>query len=150
MAGMGPAPKPGAINRNKPTYDWVHLPAEGRGRPAPELPPLREWSAYTLRVWAELWSTPMAARWREDDPGLVRYALLTQELLTSSAPASIAAQLTTLDDRLGLTPKARNQLRWLLPDDADPAPVRSLRPVADAPKRRSALRKKLSSAEATQ
>lgn len=145
MAGMGPSPKPGAVNRAKLAYDWVHLPAEGRGRPAPELPPLRAWSAYTERVWAELWATPMAARWREDDPALARYAWVTQELLeTEKPPGPLLAVLTQLDDRLGLTPKSRMQLRWLLPDDAEAAPVRQLRPVAEAPARkRRELRKRL-------
>jgi hypothetical protein len=80
-----------------------------------------------LEVWAELWASPQAVVWEEQGAvaAVARYARL---VVRSEARD---AQVTTLEDRLGLTPKAMRLLLWTVADseDADVVPLQAVRPT---------------------
>ena len=120
MAGMGPAPKADADRRraNAPTFGWTVLPAARPG-PAPELPPVREWSAETERWWAALWSKPQATQWDQSGMSAVPMAILYEDIQSDpdARAAALLGELRQHEDRHGLNPKAMLQLRWLLAAD---------------------------------
>lgn len=118
MAGRGPAPKPNAVRRNAPSFEWVQLPAEGRQDPAPELPDWRDWTEATSEWWVDLWSTPQACAWDQSGRSLWVLAVLFDELMLGErAPAAIAAEMRQHEDRHGLSPKAMLALRWKIVAD---------------------------------
>lgn len=118
MAGMGPPPKPGAIRRSKPTFEWVELPSEGRKGPPPPLPKWRNWHAGTKAEWTGWWSTPQATRWDQTGRSLLRWALLFDRLMAEAdCPVSVHTQIQVLEDRHGFSEKAMLNLRWRIKKD---------------------------------
>lgn len=125
MAGRGPAPRPDAIRRNAPTFEWLRLPRSGRRRPAPDLPTWRPWTEVTSSWWADLWSTPQSCAWDQTGRTLWNLALLHHELVAvdalrdaeKSKAAGISAEMRQHEDRHGLNPKALTGLRWVIVDD---------------------------------
>jgi hypothetical protein len=66
----------------------------------------------------------MAHGWsRADHAGLVRLIRLIDAIERGEATASLAAEVRLGEDRFGLSPKGRQQLRWALP--GEPVPVRA-------------------------
>lgn len=115
---MGPPPKPGAIRRSKPTFEWVELPAEGRKGKPPVLPKWRSWHAGTLEAWAGWWSTPQATRWDQTGRSLLRWALLFDRLMSDpDCPVSVHTQIQVLEDRHGFSERAMLNLRWRIRRD---------------------------------
>lgn len=124
----GPPPKPDSqrMRRNRPTFEWVTLPAEGRKGRAPKLPPVRNWSPETLRWWKDLWHSPQATQWDQSGRSAVPMAVLydvAQKLPERSA--AIFSELRNWEDRHGLSPKALLSLRWRIEEseaqtDAEP------------------------------
>jgi hypothetical protein len=72
----------------------------------------------------------MASQWLEADTPAIRRAL---RLVDASARGERGAHaaLTALEDRLGLTPKARRYLQWEARPASTPAPVVELVPRSD-------------------
>lgn len=64
--------------------------------------------------WRWAWSTPSASQWdvATDVVAVARRAMLEDRLADREAPASLFSSALQLDDRLGLSPKARATLRW--------------------------------------
>lgn len=127
MAGAYPKPDSQRARVNKPTFEWVRLPESGNA----VIPPMPHgnWHERTAAWWSSYWAHPCAVMWRADDPCHERLAQF-QDIVHRTGVLHNAATLTEirqLEDRLGLTPKARMQLRWLIvPDteaDASPASV---------------------------
>jgi hypothetical protein len=55
----------------------------------------------------------MATVWLDSDLGaLIRLAELIDSVTRDPAQPSLQAQITALEDRLGLTPGARRRLQW--------------------------------------
>lgn len=120
MAGMGPSPNPNARRQNKPTFEWVALPVEGRPGAAPKLPGWRKWSPATSRWWKDLWAKPQATQWEQDGSTLWTLACLYDDLIAGRADAAkVSAEMRQHEDRHGLNPKAMNQLRWRLGGETD-------------------------------
>ena len=124
MAGRGPAPKdPSARRRrNQPTRgEWTVLDKESPRRPAlPRPAPKGGWSAFAKSEWARWWASPMAAMWDASDRGTLELLLLFAETVRETPQAAMATQIRLYRDGLGLTPKGRRDLRWLLPGEAPP------------------------------
>lgn len=141
VGGMGAAPMPGS--RDGGAFDWVILPTAGRIGPTPKLP-ARDWHAETRAWWKRMWSRPEATQWREDDPGVIRMAVLHQVTMHEQPvpSAALLTELRQLEDRFGLSPKARMQLRWLI-GDAE-ASVGKPAPKVDEVKERRDRRRRLS------
>ncbi len=115
---MGPPPKPGAIRRNKSTFEWVLLPREGRKEEAPALPSWRPWHEATVQAWQSWWSTPQATKWDPSGRSLWRWAYLFDRMVTDpDAPVTVHTQMTALEDRHGFSEKAMLNLRWRVAPD---------------------------------
>lgn len=126
MPGPPPKLESQRVRRNRPTFDWVTLPVEGRKGRAPKLPAIREWSPETLRWWKELWRTPQATQWDQTGSTAVPMAVLYQAFMEADADkkAAIAGALLAREDRHGLSPKAMLSLRWRIEErEAQPEPA---------------------------
>lgn len=137
---MPPSPKPPGQRRrrNAGQSQWRQLPAEGRAGDPPALPD-RDWLPGTLEWWARAWASPMATAWVEADlDALFRLAELKDTASRRPEIVSLHAQITALEDRLGLTPKARRALQWEISQAEErdmgraPSAVRHLRAVDGA------------------
>lgn len=124
-AGGGRPPKPPEQrrHRNKPAHETVELPAEGRDSDPP--PPLYTLDGRALELWNALWAGPEATQWSPSDA-----AALTRMVALAASPDTwlddkLLGRLLALEDRFGLNPYARRQLRWILedPQDADGQPT---------------------------
>jgi len=104
----------------------VSLPSEGRAGTPPTwpLPAVddAERAEREAETWVTLWTTPQAVMWERLGVGCVltvaRYVRMS--VLCDARPdhAPLHAQMTALEDRLGLTPKAMRLLLWeVLPDE---------------------------------
>lgn len=159
MGARGPLPDPRSRRRNAPTIPTTNLPASGFAGPAPSVPSWIKLGKAGRAWWRWAWSTPQAAAWGvsagqeavvarraslEDDLAAIERVqcmdldeALGDEIAHTvrriAAMATGRLQLTRemreLDDRLGLTPKGRQALRWEIvadqpkDDEADqPAP----------------------------
>lgn len=111
-----PLPKPPSQRRrrNAGQPQWRQLPADGRQGRAPGLPVKKPaWLKSTRDWWQTIWSSPMAVAWEPADvESLVRLARLKDEFDRGEAPTSVLAAMQQLEDRFGLSPKARRALQW--------------------------------------
>jgi hypothetical protein len=130
----GPPPKPGAIRRNRPTFEWVELPAEGRTGKPPKLPAWRKWHKGTVEAWNGWWSTPQATQWDESGRSLLRWALLFDRLMTEpDCPVSVHTQIQVIEDRHGFSQRSMLNLRWRIKaTDPDPTPDTGSRSASQA------------------
>jgi hypothetical protein len=119
MAGQAyPKPDSQRARKNPPTFEWQRLPASGNPKPVPPMP-FGTWDPLSIIWWERHWGHPCAMMWREDDPcheRLLMFAdiLHRERVMHSSA---VLNEIRQMEDRLGLNPKARLQLRWLIVDD---------------------------------
>lgn len=116
----------------------VHLPAKGYSGKVPPWPlPLHldlDFATREEAVWAHLWRTPQAAAWIRLGwtRAVARYCRMVvasempshlhcKECDAPGPPAkldaSLLAQVTAMEDRLGLTPKAMRLLLWIIDHD---------------------------------
>ena len=120
----GPAPKPAAERRrrNAPRANTTLLPSDGRKGPAPK------WPLPTLKAegWDDIWKLPQAVMWERmhAEEVVARYIDLRERVSNPEFPesknASFWGVLASLEDRLGLTPKAMLQLQWeVAPTEGD-------------------------------
>jgi hypothetical protein len=109
---------------------------------APRLPqpyPKGGFSAYAKAEWVRWWASPMASMWDASDRGTVELLLRMIDVAWDSPTSTMAVQIRLYKDTLGLSPKGRRDLRWLLPgevpveleviDGGKGSNVRSLRAV---------------------
>jgi hypothetical protein len=94
--------------------------------PMPSAHPRRRWTIEAQRAWLAWWSSPMASQWLEADHVALRRALRLVDDTARGEHAGAHTALTQLEDRLGLTPKARRYLMWEARPDSVPASVVSL------------------------
>lgn len=115
---MPPLPQPTRRRTNAPTIPTTTL-VRRRGR-APRVPAHVTLGPAGRAWWRWAWSTPSASQWDESADVVVvaRRAMLEDRLADPDAGAALFGQATQLDDRLGLTPKARAQLRWRVAGEA--------------------------------
>lgn len=128
MGVSGPPPKRNGERRrrNAPRANTVKLPPDGRPDPPPPWP-FGDPDIPEPLDWAELWSQPQAVMWER--MGLVkvvaRYARLREQVMTpgsrEAGMASFWAELSKMEERLGLTPLSMLRLQWEVAadDDAD-------------------------------
>lgn len=108
---------------NPPKVDAVRHTPKGRG--LQQLPPAREgktppWPLEVAatpeekKAWRELWKLPQAAMWEQQQTFRMvgRYCRAMVEAEQPEASAGLHAQVTAMEDRLGLTPKAMRLLLW--------------------------------------
>jgi hypothetical protein len=160
----GPAPKPPGQRRrrNAPARgDWIVLPETDSARPVPSLvrlAPEVSWTGATKRWWKAIWRTPMSTQWGDGDyPVLVELAYLRQLFMPSvmtdesggkvfvQGDARLAPEVRHRSDAFGLTPKGRQERRWLLPGHGDGRPEDEAQP--DELEARRARRERLDGIE---
>lgn len=97
----------------------VKLPAGGRAGKPPRWPLGDDPSSAEVQAWAELWATPQAVAWERLGwtRTVGRYCRLMVASEQDGASAALHAQVTSLEDRLGLTPKAMRLLLWEVSSD---------------------------------
>jgi hypothetical protein len=131
---MAPPSKPAEQRRRRNVQTpaaVVRLPVEGRKGRAPKFPLQGESEGESV-LWRELWKTPQAVMWERSGPGTVRLvARYVRLLLPVESPefgggdekgysqAQLLGEVRQLEDRLGLSPKAMQALKWVVDDDAD-------------------------------
>ncbi len=125
---MAPTPKsPGQrVRRNIAQGSWRTLPpAEPFKRPPP-LPERRPaWLKSTRSWWRTLWGSPMATTYLEADlPALTRLAEMVDDRARGKLGATETVAMTALEDRFGLSPKARRALQWEIAQAEHDEPVR--------------------------
>lgn len=132
---MAPLPKPKdqRRRRNVSQAQWNELPADGRKGKAPALPTRKGgWQAATRSWWSTIWASPMATAWLDADvDGLVRLAMLKDDFARGVAPATALPAMQALEDRFGLSPKARRALQWeVARTQVEDRPLASVTPIS--------------------
>lgn len=118
---MPPQPKPPGQRRrrNVSQPQWKQLPADGRQDEAPPLPPA-EWLDSTREWWKSIWASPMATLWLDADvPALVRLAQMIDQCNQGVVSGEFLSEIRQLEDRFGLSPKARKGLFWEISQGAE-------------------------------
>lgn len=119
----GPLPNPNGRSRAraKSTYEQNALPAAGRKGAVPKPPDWVTLGEAGMAWWRWAWKTPQAVKWSKADyPLIARRASMEDAFyaLTDEPPsASLMKAMLDMEDRLGLSPKALAQLRWVIVDD---------------------------------
>ncbi len=131
MAGRGPAPKDPLERRreNAPARgEWTNAPGIGwqHGKippsPAGLMPSSRKaWRSWMRSSWVASFWTP------EDLPALHQLIQLFDLIERGVTPASARGELRIQMDTFGLTPKGRQDRRWLPPLEEAEAPGRASR-----------------------
>jgi hypothetical protein len=93
------------------------LPAKGRPGDPPRWP-LDKQHPVEVDVWRQLWATPQAVAWEKLSwtRTVARYCRAVVLAEVSVSPP-LLAQVTAMEDRLGLTPKAMRLLMWQIAPD---------------------------------
>lgn len=114
----GPPPKPNPVRRNARSGP-LQLPVEGRAGAPPVWPLAEEPDEDEAQAWAELWATPQAVAWERLGwtRTVARYCRIMVAGESRGASATLLAQISVLEDRLGLTPKAMRLLLWEVVSD---------------------------------
>lgn len=130
VAGRKPKPPGQAVNRNKPTYDWIEVANVPYSGPKPRLPRRRGgWPERTKRKWAVWSSMPHCILWSEAEWD---YALDALELAAQfhDGDSRQAPELRQREKVLGTTGDYRRDLRIRYvepkPDAEVPAEVTQL------------------------
>jgi hypothetical protein len=136
----GPRAGPGA-RRHRGQRDWVKIPADARVAEVPELPgDQSDWFEATCKWWKQVWESPVATMYQPADlRGLVRLARLHDLEEAGDLPASAYGEITKLEDRFGLNPKALNALGWVVVE-VKPKAEAQAKPTRSASKPRRGLR----------
>ena len=117
----------------------VKLPAEGRQGDPPPWPLDGKPTRRESTAWRALWNLPQAVAWERFGwaRGVARYCRHMVRAEAADAPPALLAQVTAMEDRLGLNPKSMRLLLWeVAPAVDDAAPAES---VSDIRKRIKAV-----------
>jgi len=127
MAGKGMAPLKASSDKRRPnaTPGFRQLPWDGRQGDPPQWP-LSDSSPREVALWKKLWTLPQATMWEqmrcEDTVALyTRAYLVVADDITDD---KMLNQVRQLDSKLGLSPRALQDLRWEIesaPVDATPS-----------------------------
>lgn len=145
----GPAPKQQRRRRNTPERgEWVEL--EPRKGPTPKCPVKLD--AAQRAEWKRLWHTPMASMWQDEDVPVLARIMTLRAFLQTNLDKGLLSELRQLEDRFGLTPKGRRDLRWLIPstEPADPRTKREPKVEDEVARRRREREEKLAEAASDQ
>lgn len=90
------------------------LPIDGRTGRTPRWPLEGPPGDEEKKAWKELWKLPQAVMWERQRifRTVARYCRIMVEAEQPDAAPGLHAQVTSLEDRLGLTPKAMRLLLW--------------------------------------
>lgn len=125
---MAPLPKPPGqrVRQVSTQAGWRTLPAADPFE-HPSLPRKAPvWLKSTRAWWKVLWRSPMASTYLEADlPALIRLAEMVDARARGELGATETVAMTALEDRFGLSPKARRALQWEIEQAEQGKPKRS-------------------------
>jgi len=103
----------------KPRVGPLLLPAGGRKGPTPKWPLPGEPTKAEAAHWRKLWTKPQAVVWEQQElfDIVARYCRIVVMASAPDAFAAVMAQASSLEDRLGLTPRAMRMLLWQIAPD---------------------------------
>lgn len=107
-------PKTDPVRHTPKSRGLQHLPSGGREGKTPKWPLGKPPSEAEKQAWRELWKLPQAAMWEQQQCFRMvgRYCRAMVEAEQPEAQSGLHAQVTAMEDRLGLTPKAMRLLLW--------------------------------------
>lgn len=112
---MAPTPKPPGQRRRRNAVAGIQTLSGGEPLAKPDCPVRNR---QVQRWWDAAWGSPMAAAWSAGDlAALERLAQLWGSFVADPNP-QVATVIVALEDRLGLSPKARRQLGWEIAQSA--------------------------------
>lgn len=156
----GPLPSNSPKRKTRPTdVPWIDLPRSGNPNPIPVVPRGLDLGNHGLYRWYRLWRTPESTQWGDADRDLVMRLCQLEDAWQRSVETHgevvhppkgksgrsyqrqldlrIAPEMRQLEEKLGLTAKAKKELRWRIVDDSPVEPTK----IEDAPSaRRRGLR----------
>lgn len=137
MSGSGPPPNPNAQRRNA-RVGPQKLPKGGRKGAIPKWPLAIEPSEEEYKAWRELWRTPQAVIWQQQEwtRFVARYCRVMVEAEQPKAKFQVRAEARQMEDKLGLTPKAMKMLMWEVVEDE----VAAARQTSNAASARSRIK----------
>lgn len=119
----GPLPRPDGQRQARPGRDLPWTDIENTPRPG-KAPAVPKWATLTssARVWwSWAWRLPVARQWGDSEmPMVVRRAQL-EALWQETKDEKLLTEIRHLEAALGMTPKARKELRWRLVEPEAPA-----------------------------
>jgi hypothetical protein len=68
--------------------------------------PGRQW-------WDWAWSLPIASQWRNADLAVITRRAELQDQWVATRSERLLSEMRQIEDRLGMSPRARAQLRWI-------------------------------------
>lgn len=113
----GPAPSSSPDRQQRPGRDlpWTDIPAGPREGRAPAAP---KWAAFgpaAKQWWAWAWKLTVAKAWGEEEHATAaRRAELEDKW--KAGDTKVLAEMRHCETALGMTPKARKELRWRIVD----------------------------------
>ena len=115
---MPAAPKFDPARRNS-RVGPLSLPSEGYQGAIPAWPLVDAPTEAEEVLWGRVWRSPQAAAWARLDwhVPVARYVRLLNAVNEDFTNASLHGQITQLEDRLGLTPKAMRLMLWEVVED---------------------------------
>jgi hypothetical protein len=113
----GPVPQPNRQARPGRDLAWTDLPAAGNPSPTPDLPAGHGLRAHGKRKWARLWAMPASTQWGEHEFDQALRLCQLDDLWQRDRDMKVLPELRFLEKELGLTPKARKELRWRIVAD---------------------------------
>ena len=115
-----PGPAPSANRQPRPGRDlpWIDLPKAGRkGRP-PAVPAHVQIRKAGRAWWNMAWKTPESTQWGESDRLSAARRAELEDMWQETGDPKLLTEIRHLDTALGLTAKAKKELRWRIVDDA--------------------------------
>lgn len=104
------------VRRAEPIHPWVDLPKSGRpGRP-PAVPKWATLTAVAKQWWAWAWKLPEATQWHDAEVASVVRRAELESSWQETGDAKFLAEMRHLENALGMTAKARRDLRWRIVD----------------------------------
>lgn len=130
VQGRKPKPQGQAVNRVRPTYDWVEVedrPFDEPHRLPPKRPDGQAWPVSTKRWWRVVSTMPHCVLWTEAD---WQFAIQTAVLVAAfdEGDLKLGTELRNRDKKLGMTLDSRRDLRirYVEPKPETPLEVVSL------------------------
>jgi hypothetical protein len=129
VAGRKPKPEGQAVNRHKPTHDWIEVvdvPFQG----GPKLPKDgRTWPTWTKRWWGVVSTMPHCVLWTDSDWEFALDTAVLKAKFHTEPAAGLATEIRNRERVLGTTADYRRDLRIRYvekPAEQVPAEVTSL------------------------
>lgn len=103
-------PDPNRRRRNPDRVSPVYIASDARNEDVPE--PLGFLAAPGMQWWNWAWRLNIATQWTEADLGTVTRRAELQDQWAATKDKALLGEMRQIEDRLGLNPRARAQLRW--------------------------------------